>query len=348
MSELGDYIRQLREKKDVSIEQAAKDTLINPSYLDALEEGNYEILPPEVYVIGFLKTYSEYLGVSADEFLNLYAPKKQKVRKKRKENALLSNISNVPSSEVVENESTSFSDVVHSLRAVPIIIYVIGFLVIFVAVVIILSVSKTTSPPETVIEGVEGDSLIFTMAPAPIDNDIAQEINIKIDKVDPNKELFRAESLTYIFRTREQVDLYVEVDYRRVMHGKLNRGEEKKWRVKNSIYIETSNPSALKISVNGFDLAPLNIKHDQSLDLRRDNILQFLEDYQPLPPGVTSAYGERIESMVPESLIMQKPSSEARKNIKRSKTPLSKTPKTQSQNTRQSIKPPTSNRKNDQ
>ena len=149
---------------------------------------------------------------------------------------------------------------------------------------------------------------------------MAQEIRIPIDTVNAAQALSIAESLTFTIRTRQTVSLYVELDHiKKAFKGYLNPGQHKSWRVKNSLYIETSNPSALRIAVNGFDLVPFEVRHPQTLDINRQNILQFLVGYQPLPPGVTSAYGQRIES----ADTTKAPPSEAPPRRRRQNTPAS-------------------------
>jgi cytoskeletal protein RodZ len=71
---LGETLRQARLDKSVSLADAARDTRIRRSYLEALEAEDYAALPPAVYTRGFLRTYAEYLGVNAQAMVDLYQP----------------------------------------------------------------------------------------------------------------------------------------------------------------------------------------------------------------------------------------------------------------------------------
>lgn len=71
---LGETLRQARLDKSVSLAEAARDTRIRRSYLEALESEDYAALPPAVYTRGFLRTYAEYLGVNAQAMVDLYQP----------------------------------------------------------------------------------------------------------------------------------------------------------------------------------------------------------------------------------------------------------------------------------
>jgi transcriptional regulator with XRE-family HTH domain len=72
MSQLGERLRDAREEQGISLPQAAADTRILQRYLVALEAGEYEHLPGDVYARGFLRNYGDYLGLSVEELIDQY------------------------------------------------------------------------------------------------------------------------------------------------------------------------------------------------------------------------------------------------------------------------------------
>ena len=66
-SAVGGRLRDAREVKGIDIFRAERDTKIRSKYLSALEAGDYTELPGDVYTRGFLRNYSTYLGLDADE-----------------------------------------------------------------------------------------------------------------------------------------------------------------------------------------------------------------------------------------------------------------------------------------
>jgi cytoskeletal protein RodZ len=56
----------------VSLMEAQQATKIRQSFLAALEEDDYSILPPPVYVRGFIKNYSNYLDLNGQEMVQLF------------------------------------------------------------------------------------------------------------------------------------------------------------------------------------------------------------------------------------------------------------------------------------
>ncbi|NMC73999.1 MAG: helix-turn-helix domain-containing protein [Geobacteraceae bacterium] len=69
---VGSRLRLAREKKGLSLEDAARVTRISKGYLDALEEGNYSRLPSDAYARGFLRAYAQFLGIEAQIVPGLY------------------------------------------------------------------------------------------------------------------------------------------------------------------------------------------------------------------------------------------------------------------------------------
>ena len=72
MESIGDKLRTARELKKLSIRDVVKDTNINPIYIEALEEEKFDKFPSETYIIGFLKSYAEYLKLDVDAIVKSY------------------------------------------------------------------------------------------------------------------------------------------------------------------------------------------------------------------------------------------------------------------------------------
>lgn len=73
---LGEKLRKLRQQYRMSYAEIAKATRIQAKYLEYLEAGQYDKLPAEVYVRGFLKSYARHLGLDDGAFLKLYDKEK--------------------------------------------------------------------------------------------------------------------------------------------------------------------------------------------------------------------------------------------------------------------------------
>lgn len=72
MSDLGALLRKAREQRGYTLDDIQEYTKIRKRYLDAIETGDYKVLPGSFYVRAFVKTYAETVGLDAEEVLRLY------------------------------------------------------------------------------------------------------------------------------------------------------------------------------------------------------------------------------------------------------------------------------------
>ena len=66
---VGSTLRSAREKRGLTIKDIENETSIRSAYIDALEKGNYDALPSEVYVKGFIRNYAEFLNLNPDSLV---------------------------------------------------------------------------------------------------------------------------------------------------------------------------------------------------------------------------------------------------------------------------------------
>ncbi|MBQ6780858.1 MAG: helix-turn-helix domain-containing protein [Treponema sp.] len=75
MESYGALLKQAREQQELDFETVSRDTTIARQYLVALEEENAAAFPGEPYLVGFLRNYSDYLGLDTNRISNLYRAK---------------------------------------------------------------------------------------------------------------------------------------------------------------------------------------------------------------------------------------------------------------------------------
>jgi cytoskeletal protein RodZ len=73
MKEIGERLGEARERLGLTLEEAERSTRIRAHHLLALEEGRLDSLPSPVHARGFLKNYSEFLGLDSESILLDYA-----------------------------------------------------------------------------------------------------------------------------------------------------------------------------------------------------------------------------------------------------------------------------------
>lgn len=72
MIRVGDRLKKERLLKKLTIEEVAKATKIRPSFLQALEEGDYKQLPSSAYIQGFIRNYAEFLELPVQETMAIF------------------------------------------------------------------------------------------------------------------------------------------------------------------------------------------------------------------------------------------------------------------------------------
>ena len=67
----GEMLRNARTtgRRKREIATIAKLLCIREEFLTALEEGNYRVIPEDVYILGFARSYAVELGLNPDEII---------------------------------------------------------------------------------------------------------------------------------------------------------------------------------------------------------------------------------------------------------------------------------------
>jgi cytoskeleton protein RodZ len=71
--EIGNSLREARERQGLAYPEIELATKIRAKYIRALEEEDFTSIPGDAYIRGFLRTYSEYLGLDGDVYVDEYA-----------------------------------------------------------------------------------------------------------------------------------------------------------------------------------------------------------------------------------------------------------------------------------
>src|SRR5436305_14288086 len=70
MFEIGSSLREARLRQGLDFPELEQATKIRGKYLRALEDEQFDVLPAETYVKGFLRTYAEYLGLDGQLYVD--------------------------------------------------------------------------------------------------------------------------------------------------------------------------------------------------------------------------------------------------------------------------------------
>jgi cytoskeletal protein RodZ len=86
----GRYLRRQRILRGISRNEVVRVTKVSLDYVEALENDQFEKLPPRAFVVGFLRVLSRYAGLDETEVVNRFLA--ETVQKKGEEEARIEKI----------------------------------------------------------------------------------------------------------------------------------------------------------------------------------------------------------------------------------------------------------------
>jgi hypothetical protein len=70
--EIGNSLREARLRQSLDFPELEQGTKIRGKYLRALEDEQFDVLPAQTYVKGFLRSYAEFLGLDGQLYVDEY------------------------------------------------------------------------------------------------------------------------------------------------------------------------------------------------------------------------------------------------------------------------------------
>lgn len=136
-------LKAARRKKHLTLSQAEEETKVRVKYLEALEDGNFADLPADVYSVGFLVKYAEFLNLDKEEILASY----------RRERGYQKNFEKIVPQAGLKDKKAYLTPrvVVLTLVFLSIVVF-LGY--------IFYAVRNFTSPPNLVISSPVNDSIV--------------------------------------------------------------------------------------------------------------------------------------------------------------------------------------------
>lgn len=246
MKEIGDYLRQTRTEKNISLQDVQEMTKISLRYLKALEDGDWETIPGEVYRKGFLVNFANAIGLDGQQILEEYNRLKS-TRNEQVNQQLAEHGDHSKTSKTAKTASTGSS------RKPSHVLWIVGVLVLLAAAGLIVTsllqgnavapsnvserISVDSQPdsnlePATETEDPEIVSTQLYPAPVTVYGEFSERVWLQI--IADGKRLFIEDGLIFDASSPKQV-----------------------WTAQNEMIIKIGNPSGVRLSLNGTDLGPL-------------------------------------------------------------------------------------------
>jgi len=251
MKELGEFLKNERIKKGLTLEEIQEITKIRIRYLKAIEDGDFSIMPALVYAKGFVKSYAEALGLDGNELVKKY----EYLFQEKEEEA-------IPNIEITsyKKEGRDFSQFFLTLKKAVIFVLVIG-IIGYGFYYFINQVKKGLAPIPQQNQS-EASTISEDKTNLPQESNVSQpKVNTSIEKISetskkieykvvPSGESYKVE----ISVPGEKCWFSIKVDENVVFEGLMTKDMSKIFDVKDSITILMGYPPAVKITVDGEEL----------------------------------------------------------------------------------------------
>jgi len=271
MKDIGNFLRERREAKGISLTEVEKDLKIRKKYLQALEEGNIDLIPGKTYIVGYLKNYSKYLDIDEENInqiiqtYNNLEKQKSVIKETKKENIYL------------KTKDRSMFDKKRFFLPVK-YVYLSGFLIIIFIGLLLLSRSlkeaqdfPVPSPEigsETGINIEEKENDISTLA-----EELTKSEAEAIIAESSTQDSVLAEKLP-ILKLIASNKTWVKIlsEDKIIFEGILFEGEEFFWETDQSLEIITEYPTKIETYYD-----------DESIEISKGTIDNYLLKYNFIP-----------------------------------------------------------------
>ena len=253
MSSVGEILKNTREAKGITIEQVAEATSIRVLYLEAIENEQFNLVPGEVYLKGFIRNYANYIGLNGPAMVEKY--KEQVEANKKHEHPVQADTNDIKhkSPEQINQRKTKMAKADVSAIKSLLEKYVtkrnnvlLACIVVFIAAASFLSSffsgSKDSEPAKTkqaAVESVQSESANKSQAAS----------------------VLKDQSGVYIVKDAANIEAQVEfsgdcwteayADGKEVFMGMMSAGKTVNWKAEKELQIKVGNVRVAKINCNG-------------------------------------------------------------------------------------------------
>ena len=154
---LGQKLEEARNRKGISIREATESTKIRSDYLASFEAGNFDINLPDVYLRGFVRLYSRFLGLDQDAIVSDLALELGTAKDMKKSLGSISSSDFNENSEV-KKSTGKIKNRAYSKSLLPKLILIFSVVAVLV-LIISISYSVLSNPTDLSSEGTMVESV---------------------------------------------------------------------------------------------------------------------------------------------------------------------------------------------
>lgn len=264
IDDIGTILKSSRLKSKKSMEEISSELCIRKMYLIALEEGDYETLPPIPYGVGYVRTYAKYLGLNPERAVKLYKAAASQTEEQNREET---------SEEKEEINKSSSKHIILGILAILIIYAGWNIYSNQIATVTTNVVEEEQSKEEIPVEEVSIETEAETTIPEEVEEKVVEEVveqtpipeNIEENKVEENKEEVVENKVVIEFTGESWAELK---DKNKVyFQGVYHEGDKKEIDYIDNLFLSVGRPENIKVYVKGSEKDILAKKRKMNIPL---------------------------------------------------------------------------------
>ena len=250
VEKLGRWLREAREAKGVTLEEAGEATRIRPQFLELLEAGDFAAFPGgDVQLRGFLRIYARYLDLSPEEVLGRYSAEVH-------DSDAPPVVPPVPETEAQPAEPTDdLTSIRFRPRDIPVssslprwmsveTVLIVGFVLIILLAILAVAIYVMNQPGDAQAQ--------VPMATAP-PTEVVLSPTATPTSPDPTPTpvTTSGEEITLTLEATEHVLVRVERGTEVIFEEMMAPGQIETWSDDEPLVVKTGNGAGLQVTVNG-------------------------------------------------------------------------------------------------
>jgi len=239
---LGEYLKQLREEKNISVSQVAQALKTKLETIHAIEANDFGKIPAPTYVKGYLRSYANFLGIESDPLLMEYNRQFPQAKQPL-----------FPPEHKIPNVNIAMAKFFKSK------IFIFSVLSIVILTTLIITIFKI-SHRKTKTQSPKKEISSQAQQAQPKQETAQKEAQKSPEQTEPAQKPKTPFSLplSLTANTLDNVWMRVNADGKVVFEGVLQKNEKENWQAQNEFKLRIGNPSKLNLSVNNQSLGTIS------------------------------------------------------------------------------------------
>lgn len=253
MARFGEYLREAREARSVTLEQISTTTHISVRLLEALESERFDILPGGVFTISFVRQYASLVGLDPEEAVSRLKQVARPV-----ESALGEwNTNGVERDDAGAKLAEFFTDFVRRHRmtltgGLATLLLLAGGFVFFQ-----VQEGRETELASQPAPATPQDAAYKAVAPDPAIREARPVEVARPDDLPRNSAAEPAKAIQLELRLTDRAWVRVVADGERVLEANLDAGFVQTIRAEESMQLVVGNAGGVKVALNGETMQPI-------------------------------------------------------------------------------------------